>query len=402
MYRTMSSIVTNVGAINAQRNLGISGMKLGKVLEQLSSGYRINRAADDAAGLGISEKMRSQIRGDSQAIRNAQDGISMVQTAEGAMDEIHSMLQRMRELAVQAANDTYDSAARTSIGQEMLQLHSEIDRIAGGTTFNGQNLLTGSLSTQVGGASELQVATALGAGSISAIDVTQATAGTTYTFTSGGAGTITLTKGSGVGAVSQTLAIANQTSSTQTLNFDQLGVSLSINGTETAANLVTALTTAATDSITTAAGASSAKLQIGANATVNDTLDVAFSDVQASTASGLNLVTNVGANLDWTAASNVVADNTHAQAVISQLDAAITALNTTRGILGASQNRLEHTVASLGVSVENLTASESRVRDADIANLSSQMASYQILQQAGTAVLGQANTSAQSVLKLLQ
>ena len=139
----MSSIVTNVSALNAQRNLGISGMKLGKVLEQLSSGYRINRAADDAAGLGISEKMRSQIRGNSQAIRNAQDGISMVQTAEGAMDEIHSMLQRMRELAVQAANDTYDTNARTSIGQEMLQLHSEIDRIAGGTTFNGQNLLTG-------------------------------------------------------------------------------------------------------------------------------------------------------------------------------------------------------------------------------------------------------------------
>ena len=103
----MSSIVTNIGALNAQRNLGISGMRLGKVLEQLSSGYRINRAADDAAGLGISEKMRAQIRGNTQAIRNAQDGISMVQTAEGAMDEIHSMLQRMRELAVQAANGTY-------------------------------------------------------------------------------------------------------------------------------------------------------------------------------------------------------------------------------------------------------------------------------------------------------
>ncbi len=189
MYRTMSSIVTNVGAINAQRNLGISGMKLGKVLEQLSSGYRINRAADDAAGLGISEKMRSQIRGDSQAIRNAQDGISMVQTAEGAMDEIHSMLQRMRELAVQAANDTYDSAARTSIGQEMLQLHSEIDRIAGGTTFNGQNLLTGSLSTQVGSRANCGLRGARRSGSISAIDVTQAKAGTTYTFTIGGAGT---------------------------------------------------------------------------------------------------------------------------------------------------------------------------------------------------------------------
>src|SRR3970040_1944721 len=112
---TMSSIVTNAGAINAQRNLNITGNKMGKVLEKLSSGYRINRAADDAAGLGISEKMRAQIRGNAQAIRNANDGISMIQTAEGAMDEVHSILQRMRELAVQAANDTNDTAARTSI-----------------------------------------------------------------------------------------------------------------------------------------------------------------------------------------------------------------------------------------------------------------------------------------------
>src|SRR5512142_2784186 len=139
----MSSIITNVSALNAQRNLGISGMKLGKVLEQLSSGYRINRAADDAAGLGISEKMRAQIRGNTQGIRNAQDGISMLQTAEGAMDEIHGMLQRMRELAVQGANDTYDTNARVSIGTEIQQLHAEIDRIAGGTTFNSQSLLTG-------------------------------------------------------------------------------------------------------------------------------------------------------------------------------------------------------------------------------------------------------------------
>ncbi|MEO6101330.1 MAG: flagellin, partial [Tepidiformaceae bacterium] len=116
----MSSIVTNASAINAQRNLGITGMKMGKVLEKLSSGYRINRAADDAAGLGISEKMRAQVRGNTQAIRNANDGISMIQTAEGAMDEVHSILQRMRELAVQAANDTNDSAARTSIGTELV------------------------------------------------------------------------------------------------------------------------------------------------------------------------------------------------------------------------------------------------------------------------------------------
>ena len=126
-------------------------MKMGKVLEQLSSGYRINRAADDAAGLGISEKMRAQIRGNKQAIRNAQDGISMLQTAEGAMDEVHSMLQRMRELAVQGANDTSDTRPRPRWA-EIVQLRPEIDRIAGGTTFNGQNLLTGTLSGSLGGA----------------------------------------------------------------------------------------------------------------------------------------------------------------------------------------------------------------------------------------------------------
>jgi len=191
----MSSIVTNVGAINAQRNLGISGMKLGKVLEQLSSGFRINRAADDAAGLGISEKMRAQIRGNTQAIRNAQDGISMLQTAEGAMDEIHGMLQRIRELAVQGANDTYDTNARNSMGQEIQQLRSEIDRIAGGTTFNGQNLLTGTLSGTLGGASTVKVGTAFsttgGDMTVDKVDVSAAKA-QTYTFTST-ATTLTLT-----------------------------------------------------------------------------------------------------------------------------------------------------------------------------------------------------------------
>jgi len=363
----MSSIVTNVGAINAQRNLGIS------------------------------EKMRSQIRGNSQAIRNAQDGISMVQTAEGAMDEIHGMLQRMRELAVQGANDTYDTAARTSIGQEMVQLRSEIDRIAAGTTFNGKALLSGSMSTTVDPASEVQLNTAVGAAAVTAVDVTNAASGTTFTFTSAAAGSLTLTQGSGVGAVSQTVSIADMTNGSQTLNFDKLGVSVTVGGTETAANMVTAFTTAATNSITTLAGSSSAILQIGANSTVNDTLSVSFSDVRAGT--GLGLVN--GGGITW-AAGSIVQDNATAKLVITQLDAAITTLNTTRGTLGASQNRLEHSVASLGVSVENLTASESRVRDADIASLSSKMASFQILQQAGTAVLSQANQSAQAVLKLLQ
>ncbi len=393
----MSSIITNIGALNAQRNLGVSGMKLGKVLEQLSSGYRINRAADDAAGLGISEKMRAQIRGNTQGIRNAQDGISMVQTAEGAMDEIHGMLQRMRELAVQGANDTYDTNARNSMGQEIVQLKSEIDRIAGGTTFNGQSLLTGTLSGSLNAASTLKVATAFsttgGDMTIDKVDVASAKA-QTYTFTQT-ATTLTLT-----GANGQAQTISTPTlgaNSLSTLDFNQLGISISavsVAG-KTAAGIGTDL--AAKTIVVSGTGA--AVLQVGANATSNDTLSITFADVTAGS-SGLNLQS--AGSVDWTNNTTIVASNTASQALITQLDTAITKLNTVRGNLGASQNRLEHTVASLGVSVENLTASESRVRDADIAQLSSKMASFQILQQAGTAVLGQANQSAQSVLSLLR
>ena len=393
----MSSIVTNIAALNAQRNLSMTGLKLGKVLEKLSSGYRINRAADDAAGLGISEKITAQINGNNQAIRNAQDGISMLQTAEGAMDEIHSMLQRIRELAIQAANGTYDVNARTSIGQEMLQLHSEIDRIAQSTQFNGQNLLSGTLSGTLGPASTLNAGVAVGAANVSSVDVSTAKA-ETYNITSAAAGQITVTGAtSGQAQVINLTAIAANGAST--IDVGQLGIKISLVSAagETAANLATGL--AGKSIVVTGTGA--AVLQIGANATANDTLGVSFGDVSTA-ATGLDLVSNVGANLDWSSAMNVVADNTHAQAIINQVDTAITKLSTTRGTLGASQNRLEHTIASLGVSVENLTASESRIKDADIAALSSQMASDQILQQAGTAVLAQANQSSQSVLKLLQ
>jgi flagellin len=396
----MSSIVTNVAALNGNRNLNNTNMKMGKVLEKLSSGYRINRAADDAAGLGISEKMRAQIRGNSQAIRNAKDGISMIQTAEGAMDEIHSILQRMRELGVQAANDTYDSAARTSIGTELLQLRSEIDRISNATNFNGQSLLTGALTGTLGGATgtDLVVNDAVGAAIATAIEVASAKPAT-YTFSSAGAGLITLT--SSTGAAQQISIGAIAANGTQTLDFNQLGIKITLNSTagETAANLITALTAAANDTIVVT-GSGSAALQVGANTSAYDTMTVAFNDTRATQATGLNLLT--GGGVDWTSASTIVASNTAAQAFINQIDAAITTLNTRRSDLGAAQNRLEHTVNSLGVAVENLTASESRIRDADVAALSSEMASNQILQQAGTAVLAQANQASQSVLSLLR
>ena len=187
-----------------------------------------------------------------------------------------------------------------------------------------------------------------------------------------------------------------------TLNFSQLGVSVSLISTagETAANQIASLTAAANDTIVVT-GTGAANLQVGANTTAYDSMSISFNDVRATSGTGLSLV-DAGL-VNWTGgASAIVGSNTAAQALINQVDTAITTMNTRRADLGASQNRLEHTINSLGVSVENLTASESRIRDADIANLSTQMVSNQILQQAGTAVLSQANQSSQSVLKLLQ
>jgi len=398
----MSSIVTNIAALNGNRNLGITNAKMGKVLEKLSSGYRINRAADDAAGLGISEKMRAQIRGNSQAIRNAKDGISMIQTAEGAMDEIHSILQRMRELGVQAANDTYDAAARISIGTELIQLRQEIDRIANATNFNGQSLLTGALTGVLGGtsANDLVVNDAVGNAIATEINVAGAKSGT-YTFTSPGAGRLTLT---GPNGQAQEITVSGiPANGTQVLNFNQLGISIKLASAtgETAANIISSLTHASNDTIVVT-GSGAAALQVGANTTGYDVMNVAFNDVRATQSTGLNLLSDPISGVNWTSASTIVASNAAAQAFINQIDTAITTLNTRRSDLGAAQNRLEHTVNSLGVAVENLTASESRIRDADIAQLASELASKTILQQAGVAVLAQANQSAQSVLSLLR
>ncbi len=394
-------IATNVAAINAQRNLSNTALKMGKVLEKLSSGYRINRAADDAAGLAISEKMRAQIRGNAQAVRNAQDGISMLQTAEGALDEVHSILQRMRELSVQAANGTYadGSAERTSIGQEINQLKQEIDRIATSTKFNGQNLLTGTLTGTLGGATGTDLIvgdqlTTVAVAAVTKIDVSGAKA-QTYTFTSGGAGSLTLT---GADGSAQTLSgitslAANET---RTLNFSNMGVSITVQANasgKVVADLITDLTAAADDTIVvTGSGASS--LQVGANS--GDSLSISFTNMQTG---------QLGAGSDL---STLITDDTNvstqakASTLISELDGAISDVNAQRGTFGAAQNRLEHTIKSLSVAVENLSAAESRIRDADVAELSSQMVSQQILQQAGISVLAQANQAPQAALALLR
>jgi flagellin len=269
----------NIAAQNAYRNLSVNDGQMSKSLEKLSSGFRINRAADDAAGLSISEGLRSQIGGLKTATRNAQDGVSVVQTAEGALTEVHSILQRARDLQVQAANGSNNQTSLDGINAELTSLADEIEAIGTRTDFNGVKLLDGN------------------------------------------------------------------------------------------ANL---------------------KFQVGANK--DDTLDVDLQSVDLSAAA---------ASLDAAVTGNTFASTTRGDA-ITALDAQITAISSERSKMGASQNRLEHTINSLSVAVENLSASESRIRDTDMAQEMVSFTKSQILSQAGTAMLAQANQAPQGVLQLLR
>jgi flagellin len=399
-------IYNNINAVDAQRNLSITGMMLSKSIEKLSSGLRINRAADDAAGLSISEKLRAQINGLDQATRNAQDGISMIQTAEGALNEVHSMLQRMRELAVQAANDTLTAQDRQAINLELQQLHDEINAIAQRTTFNGKQLLTGSLTAQVAPSSTVLTATITGTGtdtaSVSSVVADAKAVSGTYTI-SGTGSQVTLT----VGSNSQTLDLSSVSltaGQSYTLNFNQLGIQITVtadagnSGAITGANIASGL-----DTKTVVVNNQSANFQVGANQT--DGFRVAFYAVQfganapqalSALDTALNNFANAVNGTDNTAQVNA------AQSLITAIDGGINYVSNVRSGLGAAQNRLEHAVANLGVAHENLMASESRIRDVDMAAEMVNFTRAQILQQAGIAVLAQANTIPQSILQLLR
>lgn len=399
-------IYNNINAVDAQRNLSITGMMLSKSIEKLSSGLRINRAADDAAGLSISEKLRAQINGLDQATRNAQDGISMIQTAEGALNEVHSMLQRMRELAVQAANDTLTAQDRQAINLELQQLHDEINAIAQRTTFNGKQLLTGSLTAQVDPSSSVLTATIAGAGtdtaSVSSVVADAKAVSGTYTITGTGS-QVTLTMGSN----SQTLDLSSVSlaaGQSYTLNFNQLGIQITVtaaagnSGAITGANIASGL-----DTKTVVVNNQAANFQVGANQT--DGFRVAFYAVQfgsnapqalSALDTALNNFANAVNGTDNTAQVNA------AQSLITAIDGGINYVSNVRSGLGAAQNRLEHAVANLGVAHENLMASESRIRDVDMAAEMVNFTRAQILQQAGIAVLAQANTIPQSILQLLR
>jgi flagellin len=384
-------INTNIEALNAQRNLGVSAGKYASSVEKLSSGLRINRAADDAAGLAISEKLNAQVQGLNQAQRNAQDGVSMVQTAEGALTEVHSMLHRIRELAVEAANSTLSPTDAASVSLEITALQDEINRIGNKTTFNGLQLLTGQLSV-ARGADSLGTTFSAGATNtstvgISNVSVAQATAGKTFTMTSSGAD-VTMSDGT----VSQKITLTVANTGAQALNFDKLGVSFTLTATNSGGTGATATNIASglnTKTVVTAAGSGNALFQIGANE--NDTLSASFADARVSTALGNAISAYTGAPATGTAG-----------ALITAVDNEIGSISSIRAGFGAIENRLNHTVAAISVASENLNASMSRIKDLDMASEMVNFTKNQIMQQAGTSILAQANSASQNILTLLR
>ncbi len=386
---------TNIPALNVRRLLNINNRDLKVRIERLSSGLRINRAADDAAGLSISEGMRAEIVGLRQATKNSEAATDLIQTAEGALNETNAILIRMRELSVQAASSTINDDNRESLNAEFVQLTNEMDRIANVTSYNNQVLLLGFGNTADGTSSALASVTTGAVG----IQISGAQAGT-YTFEDV-AGDREITLGNGV--VSQTIdigpaldtdAVGGVVASGSAIiaNFDRLGIQLTLSG-QKAAEGINPATDGYRDSDLDAtqlivnAGVGG-QFQVGSDNSAVNRIEVSIGDMSASGA-----VLNLG--------SSSIASQSTAQSSISSVDLAITSVAQQRGDLGAFQNRLSFTIRSNENAIENITSSESSIRDADIAGEVSAFTRAQILVQSGTALLAQANVLPQNALSLL-
>ncbi|KRG78919.1 flagellin [Stenotrophomonas ginsengisoli] len=393
----MSQVInTNVMSLNAQRNLNTSSASLSTSIQRLSSGLRINSAKDDAAGLAISERFTTQIRGLDVATRNANDGISLAQTAEGAMVEISNNLQRVRELSVQSANATNSQSDRDALQAEVDQLVSEIDRVSRQTNFNGTNLLDGSFSGalfQIGadagqtiGINSIINANTGALGGVVFESVTTAAAGgnTTTADVTVDDAKITGTDGKEVTLDSYTLkagataeeagkALANAING----KMDQTGVYAEANTDGTVK--LTAIKSSIADN-----GTFNAISLEGGASTVADKAAATTAPTTKTFVSGLDISSVVGS-----------------QQALSIADKALSAVNSARADMGAIQNRFSSTIANLSTTSENLSASRSRIRDTDYAKETAELTRTQILQQAGTSMLAQANSSTQNVLSLL-
>lgn len=475
----MAVINTNIASLNAQNNLQKSQGDLQTSLQRLSSGLRINSAKDDAAGLAISNRMTSQIRGLNQATRNANDAISLAQTAEGAMQESTNILQRMRELAIQSANDTNSTSDRASLQKEVSQLASELDRIALNTEFNGRRLLDGSYTdaafqiganagqsdritfsiasakassigaiaegtgTEVSGSAATDITIAIGSGSATTINSSANYTGDTYQDATSAYAKAAAINDAGVSG----LSVTAQTSGTQTVGAiggtasdtydltingvtiysgtdvstaltndalrdainaksDETGVIASLSGGDLTLsasdgsniNVVEGGTgfTSGTDGLTVTGGDFDGVLRGTLTLSASDTISIGGTQADIGfTAAGVAVDTN---GIDDVNISTVDGSLT----AIKRIDAALSAIDDSRADLGAIQNRFESTISNLSNVAENVSAARSRILDADFAQETANLTRNQILQQAGTSILAQANTLPQSVLSLLQ
>lgn len=491
-----SYINTNIASLNAQRNLSTSQSSLNTSLQRLSSGLRINSAKDDAAGLAISERMTSQIGGLNQAARNANDGISLAQTAEGALSQIGANLQRIRDLAVQSANASNSVTDRAALNNEASQLISEINRVASNTNFNGVNLLDGSFAAQTfqvgaNGTANDQISiasiasaksSALGVGASSSYSTS--VAGGSVTTTALGAGELSIngyqvgasasdgvsfsnSSASGIAKAAAINAVSGNTGVTATVSkttvtgsstsaanaiaagdilingVDIGALDASTSGAQRGAQVAAAVNavstqTGVTATFDTTTGAVALSAADGRNITVTKSSNAAAAaantgiagatgaattatstlSLSSSSSAGITVADGTGAGLTvtgltggYTAATTTVGAGVSsldlgtaagATAALTTIDAALQSINSSRASLGAYQNRFSSAVASLQTNSENLSASRSRIRDADFAQETATLTRGQVLQQAGTAILAQANALPQGVLALLR
>ena len=396
------SINTNVVSINAQRNLSLSGGSLATSMQRLSSGLRVNSAKDDAAGLAIAERMSTQVRGLAVASRNANDGISLAQTAEGALSKVGDMLQRMRELAVQAGNATNSKGDREALNAELVQLRDEVDRVAKTTSFNGKKVLDGSFTGgvfQVGANSGDNITV----GALANTKVDQL--GKTEFGTSSVTGIVDASKTAAANNMTNadvTIVItgANQVSAQVTIAKDA-----DVTGDEALGRVVQAINSKTADTGIVAFLAEDGKsIQYRAEKNADGVLASATMAVSGTAAGVTALLANpTTANADQTGIHKMdIGTQAGAWEALQRIDKAIDKVNTARGELGAIQTRFEKTVENIDIQNENLTAARGRVVDADFAQETANLSRTQILQQAGTAMVAQANQLPQQVLSLLR
>ena len=392
----------NLPSINVRRILNINNRDLSTRIERLSSGLRINRAADDAAGLSVSEGMRAEVSGLTQAVKNAEQATNLIQTAEGALNEVNAILIRMRELAVQASSSTLNNSNRESLNAEYTQLINEIDRIGTVTSYNNQAILTG-FGNVVDNDPTVSTSLASPTTGVVAVQVSGATAGTYRFIDTAGTNDREITLGNGVATqtidigaaldadgAAQTGVVA--TGSSVLANFDRLGIQLTLSGSQGAEGI-----NPATDGYRDGEldgldlvidSGTGGQFQVGPDDGAVHRIEVNITDMRAS-----GVVLNLG--------STSIAAQPTAQTSISNVDLAIQNVAQQRGDLGAYQKRLAFNIRANENSIENITASESSLRDADIASEVSAFTRSQILVQSGTALLAQANVMTQNALSLL-